>query len=532
MKNILSSNTSELSTEQRRALLAQLLREKTKKSQLTSQGKCVHQLFEEQVEQTPNAVAVVVEHEQLTYRELNERANQLAHYLRSHGVTSEQFVGLYMERSLEMVVGLLGILKAGGAYVPLDPTYPQEWLGFILADTQAQVLLSQKYLEKRLPEHQANVICLDSNSEVITQQSKENPNNNTEPEALAYVAYSSRRGVLIEHRGISQRLDWLQNKFTLSPSDAVLHHASLAQDIAVWEIFWPLITGGRLVIATGENNPAQLQRLIAKETISLTHFVPSALSAFLESLDVEAASQLSSLRWVLCSGESLFRAVVDVFFKNFTCELHYLYSLPEVGGEVTSQSCRAASDRNILPLGHPTNKSIYVLDQYLQLVPTGITGEIYVGGTTLAPGYLNAAEETTQRFINNPFPETSGTRLFKTGDLGRWLNGGTLELVGSSNRQTWIRGFRVELQEVEAALLTSPMVEDCRVLVRKTETFVPQLVAYMVLSGPFLSEQLQSHLQALLPAYMLPNAYVSLNHAAVDCNRASGRTSFSWLGSH
>ena len=519
--NNFSNNMAELSPEQRRSLLAELLREKTKKSKLALQGACIHQLFEDQVERMPEAVAVVFENQQLTYRQLNRRANQLAHHLQAQGVGPEVLVGICMERSLELVMGLLGILKAGGAYLPLDPAFPQERLGLMLAETKASVLLSQQHLLERLPEHKAQVVCLDSDWEAnaygtatpIALASEENPISGATAEKLAYVMYSSSRGVLVEHRGVSQRLDWLQNTFTLSESDAVLHQAPLEQDTAVWEIFWPLVTGGRLVIAAAEarDNPAYVQHLIATQKVSIAGFIPSALSAFVVSSSGDLAIQLSSLRLVLCSGEPLRQAVVETFTQHFTGGLYNLYSLPEAAGEITSFACQPSGTRDILPIGYPTHKSVYILDKHLQPMPVGVKGEIYVGGAGLARGYLQTYEQTASSFVENPFAETPGAYLFKTGELGRRLNDGTLELVGSVNRQTWVKGFRVELQEVEAALLAAPAVEDARILVRETETSGSQLVAYVVLSKRFSKEQLQSHLQSLLPDYMLPYAYVTLS---------------------
>ena len=491
----------------------QLLVEWTRTHNDFPNNKCIHQLFEEQVQIHPNAVAVVFENQQLTYQQLNARANQIAHYLRKLGISAESLVGICVERSLEMVVGLLGILKAGGAYVPLDPQLPQERLRLILAQTKPSVLLSQQHLVERLPEHKAQVICWESHRSVITQQSEENPVHGATPENLAYVIYSSRQGVQVEHCGVSQRLEWLQKTFVLCESDAVLHQASLAQDTAVREIFWPLVVGARLIIADA-NSPddaADLQRLISSQKVSVIGLVPSALSAFVAFSSGDKKAQLSSLRLVLCSGEPLRRSVAETFRAHFRCELHNLYSLPEAAGELTSIASQSLGIQQTLPIGHPTYRSVYVLDQYLQPVPVGVKGEIYVGGTGLARGYVQAELETAQRFVKNPFSQTTEARLFKTGELGRRQIDGTLELLGSCDRQTWIKGNRLDLEEVEAALLAAPSVEDAKVLVRETEATGWQLVAYVVLSGAFNPEQLQSHLQTLLPAYMLPCAYVQLS---------------------
>ncbi len=474
---------------------------------------CIHELFEAQVERTPDAVAVVFEDEILTYHELNTKANQLAHYLRSLGVKPEVLVGLCLERSLEQVVGLLGIFKAGGAYLPLDPAYPQDRLAFMLEDAKVSVLLTQQYLVERLPKHKTTVISLNSDTEKIVQQSKENPKSGATPGNLAYVLYSSRRGILVEHCAVGYRLDWLQQTFALSFTDAVLHKAPLAQDTAVWEIFWPLVNGRRLIIAAAnsQDDPIYLQHLIARQKVSIVGFVPSALSSFIESAGEDLVTRLNSLRLVLCSGEPMHQSVALAFRAHFTAELHNLYSLPESAGEVSYFACEKLGTQQTVPIGYPTYRPIYVLDQYLQPVPIGVKGEIYVGGTGLARGYLQPEEKTAQRFVKNPFQQTPDARLFKTGELGRRQNDGTLELLGSSIRQTWIKGYRVELMEVEAALLAAPSVEDAWVLVRQTEIEGPQLVAYVVLKGAFNPKQLQSHLQALLPAYMLPCAYVPLS---------------------
>ncbi|WP_414582892.1 SDR family NAD(P)-dependent oxidoreductase [Scytonema sp. PCC 10023] len=464
---------------------------------------CIHQLIEAQSLKTPNAVAVVFEDKQLTYSQLNSKANKIAHYLQTLGVRPEDIVGIYVERSLEMVIGLLGILKAGAAYLPLDSNDTPERLQMMLAETQPSVLLSQQLLIERLPNQQAQVICLDSDWEVITQHSNENLKTKATPENLAYIIYSSECGVLVEHRGVIERLDWLQKTFVLSESDALLHKAPLTQDTAVWEIFWPLIHGGRLVIAAtqGEDNPEYLQRVIAEQKISLIHFVPYVLFAFVESLSQDAASSLSCLRSVLCSGEPLHNKVIETFFQHFRCELYNLCSLPEAATELTAQVYNYTHTSNELLINYVKNHlSMYVLNKYMQLVPIGVTGEIYVSANKLFRGYLNHREETAQRFVNNPFSEElDNDQLLKTGYLGRYLNDGKLEILGASDRQVWINNFRIDLNEVEATILQNISVNDCVVLARSTETFRQELVAYVVLSGPFSPEQLQLQLQAVLP---------------------------------
>jgi amino acid adenylation domain-containing protein len=520
----LDNSTANFSPEAKRVLLSQLLQEKAKKAEPFFSEWCVHHLFEQQVERTPDAIAVVFKEQQLTYRQLNQKANQLAHHLQSLGVGPEVIVGICVERSLEMVTGLLGILKAGGAYLPLDPTYPSAHLRLLLASTEACVLLSQHSLRERLLSQpspasfssfeEESLFYLDSDWAAIAKHCKDNLISGVTAENLAYVIHSSGQEIPVEHRGVSYRLDWLQNAFALSKSDGVLHHAPLGQDTATLEIFWPLVTAGRLVIAeaAAQDNQACLQPLIAEQKVSVVRFIPSALSTFVTSLSGDLAPQLSSLRLVLCSGGPLRRSVVEAFREHCTGEIHNIHSSPEAAGEITSFDCKRRSPRDILPIGHPTYRSVYILDGQLQPLPVGVKGEIYVGGPGLPRGYRKSDEDTVLCFVDNPFSKTAGAYLLKTGELGRRLHDGTLELVESYNRQAWIEGFRVELQEVEAALLAAPSVEDCRVLVRQTEVFIPQLVAYVVLSGSLSSERLHSHMQALLPTHMRPCAYVPLSN--------------------
>src|SRR5712691_6415080 len=489
---------------------------------------CLHQLFEAQVERTPEATAIVFEGESLIYRELNRRANRLAHYLQKLGVGPEVPVGMCMERSMEMVIGLLGILKAGGAYIPLDPTYPKARLALMVEDTRTPLLLTQKRLMERLPDLRAQVICLDTVWEEFAYEREDNPVNKAKAEKLVYITYSSDRAILVEHRGVCNRLQWLQDKFSLSSSDAVLQQAPLTLDTSVWEILWPLVYGGRLVIAEA-SNPKYLWRLIAEQQVNIVHFTPLALSAFLKSCGPEVI-QLHSLRAILCSGEPLSSTVVDEFLQWFGCEYYLsdrlseartqsvagrnkiilvnLYGPPEAALACSWRIRQLDDAHGSVPVGYPANNtSIYVLDEHMQPVPVGVAGEIYIAGDGLARGYLHDAKDAVQCFVKHPFSDGS---LFKSGDPGRRLNNGALKLLETSRRHTWIGGFRVELSTVEAALLEDPSVDECVVLARKTQTGDQELVAYIVRVGLFTSDSLEAHLQATLPDYMLPRAYVPL----------------------
>jgi amino acid adenylation domain-containing protein len=469
---------------------------------------CIHKLFETQVEKNPDAVAAVFapNNFKLTYRQLNARTNQLAHYLQSLGVKPGVVVGVCLERSPLKIIGLLGILKAGAAYLLLEPTYPQEYQKKILTDIPVSVVLSQPGLKECLPEDETQIICLWTDKETIVQQSQENPIDKSAPESQAYVDYSNYRAVSVSHSAIALHLNWFIDRFALSESDVVLQQA-LTQSSAVWEIFGTLITGGCLLFpcSKAQDNPAYLQNLIVSQQVSLIHFVPSELSAFLDSLNA-GATQLNSLRRVFCSGESLSSKLIEKYEKVLQCSLVRLYGYPETVGEVIYREIK--NDRhsaNIFPISS-ANGSVYVLDEQLQPVPLGVTGEIYLRSLSLAQGYLHDREATARHFIKNPFSET---RLFKTNELGRILDDGFLQLIGSCDRKVWIKGFRVSLSEIETKLLENRSVEDCRVLMRETDT-IAQLVAYVVTSGQLSLEQLQSHLQ-VLPANMFPSVYVPLS---------------------
>jgi amino acid adenylation domain-containing protein len=514
---------------------------------------CLHQLFEEQVQRTPDAVAVTFEEQQLTYQELNERANQLAGYLRKLGVKPDVLVGICVERSLEMVVGLLGILKAGGAYVPFDPEYPQERLAYMLADSQVSVLLTQESLIDRLfplpPRSQREagnafmeaepgnekvgnfkqVILLDTDWKKLSGEQKTNLENLVRPENLAYVIYTSGstgkpKGAMNTHQGICNRLLWMQDAYQLTETDRVLQKTPFSFDVSVWEFFWALITGAGLVIAKpgGHRDRDYLVNLIAREQITTLHFVPSMLQVFLESRNLE---QCSSLQRVICSGEALPVDLQEKFFQRLGCELHNLYGPTEAAIDVTFWQCQRQNYLKTVPIGHPiANTQIYILDSHLQPVPIGVTGEIYIGGVGVARGYLNREELTAERFIRSPFELSD--RLYKTGDLARYLHDGSIEYIGRIDHQVKIRGFRIELGEIENALIQHPQVQETVVIVRSDKLGDKQIVAYVVLAEdkPSISE-LRQFLQQQLPEYTIPAAFVSLEALPLTPNGKLDRQS-------
>ena len=457
---------------------------------------CLHQLFETQVEQTPDAVAVVFvdaqsaasrtpslqqatrngDHrrrveEQLTYQELNHRANQLAHHLQVLEVKPEVLVGIFLERSLEMVVSLLGVLKAGGAYVPLDPTYPKERLAFMLEDAHVSILLTKQEFVERLPEHKAPIVCLDNDGEVLHHQSVDNPVSKVTANNLAYVIYTSGstgkpKGVMNTHKGICNRLFWMQDTYRLTALDQVLQKTPFSFDVSIWEFFWPLMAGARLVVAPpgGHQDSTYLVKLIQQQQITTLHFVPSMLQVFLEEPSLETCH---NLRQVMCSGEALPFKLQERFFARLNADLHNLYGPTEAAVDVTFWACERHNHKHIVSIGHPiANTQIYLLDTHLQSVPVGVSGEVHIGGVGLARGYLNQAELTALKFIPNPFSNESGARLYKTGDLARYQPDGSIEYLGRTDHQVKLRGFRIELSEIEAVLSQHPAVREVVVLVR------------------------------------------------------------------
>ncbi len=505
----------------------QVLQEWNETQAVDCQDICIHQMFEIQVERSPQAIAVVCENTEITYRQLNQRANQLAHHLRALGVGPEVFVGICVERSLEMIVGLLGILKAGGAYVPLDPAYPSERLAFILQDTQTPVLLTQEKLVKNLPPHQAQVVCLDSNWQETIQNSQENPVNETTADNLIYVIYTSGstgqpKGVMIPHRGICNQLHWKQTTFGLTPADKVLLNISFSFDPSVWQIFWPLCFGGQLIVARpgGHQDTAYLVQVITEQQITVLALVPSILRVLLEEKGIENCRYL---RHIICGGEPLPGELIERFFAQLNLDnvLHNCYGPTEASIDTTFWTCQRGTNYAIAPIGRPiTNAEIHILDENLQPVPGGESGELHIGGIGLARGYLNRPELTVDKFILDPFSSEREARLYKTGDLARYLSDGNIEFLGRIDHQVKIRGFRIELGEIEAVLSQHPELTQTLVIAREDVPGDNQLVAYIVASAdqnPRQSE-LRRFLETRLPEYMVPSFFVFLDTLPLNPN--------------
>jgi len=469
---------------------------------------CIHELFEAQVQRTPAAVALVFEGEELRYGELDARANRLAHRLRSQGVGPGVRVGLCLERSFELVIGLLGVLKAGGAYVPLDPAYPQERLAFMLEDAGAAEVLEAE--EKDVKDGK------DGKGDPAWSSSLESLESLTSfkslpPDSLAYVIYTSGstgrpKGAMNSHRAVVNRLLWQQEIAPLTADDRVLQKTPFSFDVSVWEFFLPLVTGARLVLARpgGHQDPAYLARLIADAGITTAHFVPSLLQVFLETQDLAACT---SLRRVVCSGEALPAPLARRFFAAFPAgaapELLNLYGPTEAAVDVTAWRCEPGDPRETVPIGRPAaNTATWVLDAHLRPVPIGIPGELYLGGVQLARGYHARPELTAERFIPDPFAD--GARLYRTGDQVRLLAGGEIVYLGRLDHQVKIRGVRIELGEIEAVLSALAGVRQAVAVVHGD-----RLVAYV--TGEAAEEDLRRQLRERLPEAMVPTAFVRLD---------------------
>ncbi|MEX0805585.1 MAG: amino acid adenylation domain-containing protein [Candidatus Binatia bacterium] len=487
--------------------------------------KCLHELFEEQVEKTPDAVAVIFEDQQLTYRDLNARANQLAHHLRKLGVGPDVLVGLCVERSLAMLVALLGILKAGGAYVPLDPEYPKERLAYVLEDANLSTLVTQQRLFDHLPDHKARVFNLDTDCDLIAREREENPAGGGTAQNIAYVIYTSGstgkpKGVMIAHHALCNRLLWGQEAYPLAAADRVLQLASFSFDFSVWEFFGPLLVGARLIMnPPGQHlDSAKTIEIIADQKITTVHFVPSALEVFLEDDGLQACN---SLRRVFCGGENLPVKLQERFYSRLEADLYNQYGPTEACIDATFWKCEQGDFQQSVPIGRPiANTQIYLLDSHLHLVPVGVPGEIYIGGDGLARGYLNRPELTAEKFIANPFSNEPGGRLYRTGDLARYLPDGNIEFLGRVDHQVKIRGFRIELGEIESVLGQQAAVREAAVLAREDNPGDKRLVAYVVPrqeAAPTISE-LRSFLKQKLPEYMIPSLFVFLDSLPLSPN--------------
>ncbi|NEU79519.1 non-ribosomal peptide synthetase [Nostoc sp. UIC 10630] len=494
-----------------------------------SHDQCIHHLFESQAERIPHAVAVVYENEQLTYHELNCRANQLAHYLRSLGVGPEVLVGICVKRSPEMVVGLLGILKAGGAYVPLDPDYPQERLSFMLEDAQVSVLLTQQRLVDKLSQHQANLVCLDEIWSQIIQNNQDNPVSEVRAFHIANVIYTSGstgrpKGVMVEHTGLCNLAQAQIQTFGLQNSSRILQFASLSFDASIWEFVMALGSGATLYLGTKDSLLPGIPLIEQLRNHCITHITlpPSALA-------VMPVEKLPALQTMIVAGEACSAELI----RQWSAGRNFFNAYGPTEATVCATIAKCTDGDEKISIGRAiANTQVYILDENLQLVPIGVPGELHIGGVGLARGYLNRPELTTEKFIPNPFynsksrrvaseaTQSQNSKLYKTGDLARYLPDGNIEYLGRIDNQIKIRGFRIELGEIEAILSQNGDVQASCVIVRKDTPGEQRLVAYIVpqnQSAPTISE-LRQFLKTKLPNYMVPSTIVILESLPLTPN--------------
>ncbi|MDQ6816150.1 MAG: amino acid adenylation domain-containing protein, partial [Actinomycetota bacterium] len=493
---------------------------------------CMHSLFERCAARTPDAVALSFEGASLTYAELDARANRLAHHLQELGAGLETLVALFLEPSLELVVAILGILKAGAAYVPLDPAYPADRIGFVLKDTGAPLLVTREDLVGEIPPHDAQTVCLDRDRARIDSRSNENPDAGATPENLAYVIYTSGstgtpKGVMVEHRNVARLFSATEHWYGFGPQDVWVLLHSYAFDFSVWELWGALAYGGRLVISPlwTTRSPQALAELISESAVTVLNATPSLFAVVQEEL-LKAADRIA-LRFIVFGGEALAPAMLAPWFKRFGDdgpELVNMYGITETTVHVTYRPIRAADcARDSSPIGIPIpDLSLHLLDPQGSPVPTGVPGELYVGGAGVARGYLNRPELTDQRFVGDP---GGSSRLYRTGDVARRLADGELEFRGRIDDQVKVRGFRIELGEVQAAIRDVPGVSDCAVIAAVLAPGDTRLAAYVVSAeGCDIRDTVSEHLRAKLPEYMVPAAIALLDALPLTRNGKTDRS--------
>jgi len=472
---------------------------------------CLHHRFEAQAEATPDAVAALFGDATLTYAELNFRSNLLANHLQALGVGPETLVGVFMERSLDSLVAIFGVLKAGGAYVPLDPSYPADRIGFMLEDTAVAVLLTQETLLDRLPEHSARIVCLDRAGEWSTNANFATPSCGATASNLAYIIYTSGstgrpKGVAIEHRSAVAFVDWALTVYSPEDVAVTLASASLCFDFSIFELFVPLSAGGAVRLV---ENSLSLQNKGAAEDVTFINMVPSAMVELVREYKIPESAKVVNL-----GGEALPPKLAQQLYDHTNVQrIVNIYGPTECTVCATFSSVEGGVEE-APPIGRPIlGTQVYVLDGLHNLQPIGAPGELYIGGAGLARGYLNRPELTTEKFVPNPFSTDPEARLYRTGDLVRWRADGNLEFLGRLDHQVKLRGFRVELGEIEAALMDNPSIQECVVIVREDSPGDRRLVAYLVLAPGYSmdAQELRTALRRRLPEYMIPWSFVTMD---------------------
>ncbi|QTL38542.1 amino acid adenylation domain-containing protein [Xenorhabdus budapestensis] len=502
----------------------QILEEWNRTSVNLGDACCVHELFEQQVAKTPEAVAVVFGDVTLTYQELNVKANQLAYCLQELGVQVGTRVAICMQRSVEMIVSLLGILKAGGAYVPLEPGYPAQRLAYILKDSGVSVVLTQKHHQSIFTHFNGKLVFLNAQrTELHSHNVLPNPVGST-PDNLCYVLYTSGstgtpKGCMLSHSAIVNRLRWMQDKYRLNATDNVLQKTPYSFDVSVWEFFWPLISGAKLVFAIpeGHKDPDYLIRLICEQKITTCHFVPSMLNVF---INTRGSDKCVSLTRIFTSGEALPYSVLERVNQKLQVKLHNLYGPTEAAIDVSYWEAEKRQDKKTF-IGKPiANTQLYIVDDHMNLLPIGAPGELLIGGAGLAKGYLNLPELTAKCFVSNPFSYDPAEKVYRTGDLARWSADGNIEFLGRIDTQVKVRGFRIELGEIEECLKSCKDVKAGAVLLKEDEYAGNFITAYVVLhpNVAVSIKQLNAFLKQHLPDFMIPAQLIILDELPVTSN--------------
>lgn len=471
---------------------------------------CLHQIIEKQVELTPDSIAISFDKSILTYQELNKYADQTANYLRSKGITLNSLVGVFLERSPFSIICILGILKAGAAYVPLDLNHPKERLKFIISDSQLSCVITSRKNKFTLYDKSVDFFCYEDIKDHF-KTSSFTPLKNNNIENLAYVIYTSGstgrpKGVMIQHKAIVNRLKWMQKEYKVSNNDVFLNKTPFSFDVSLWEIFLPLITGSKLILAKpkGHMDSSYLANLIHGENITFCHFVPSMLYDFLENKDV---SKCTSLNHVICSGEKLPYELKENFFSLLTAELSNLYGPTEAAVDVTFWKCKKGDGIDNVPIGKPiSNIQLYILDEYMSTVPIGVPGEIYIGGVGLAKGYINP-QMNKEKFIR--LKGDNKSILYKTGDKGKYMPDGNVQFLGRLDEQIKLRGNRIELGEIESVLLRHPNIKNAFVVTKKVESNIKLIAYYVPINKEVIitDMQLKNFLRKKLPEIMVPNIF-------------------------
>jgi amino acid adenylation domain-containing protein len=501
-------------------------------------GATLPQLIEAQIAAHPGRTAVICDHDAafgtstLTYAQLNERVNQLAHQLRAAGVRPGHIVALMVERSFAMTIGILAILKAGGAYLPLAPDLPPERIGYMLKDGDVEILLVHAKTATRVV-FGGRTLNLDDPA--LYCGATENPAPLNRPQDLAYVIYTSGstgkpKGVMIEHRSLINRLHWMQHAYPIDQRDVILQKTPYSFDVSVWELFWWALQGAKVsfLVPGGERNPLAIVEAIRTREVSVLHFVPSMLSVFLEYLDGRDAAvigRLASVRSVFASGEALtpshVRKFNQVWGSKTGARLINLYGPTEATVDVSYFDCPSHNDFDSIPIGRPIHNTRFYVIRDGRQTAIGETGELCIAGVGLARGYLNNPSLTAEKFTDNPV--NPGERIYRTGDIARWQADGNIEYLGRADHQVKIRGLRIELGEIESTIREHPGITDCVAVVKKYSENVILIIAYVVCRPDFDFEGLKRHLMSQLPSYMIPNRFERLDEMPLTSSGKADR---------